>query len=83
MKKKIMKTIGNELKQVRVVKNYTLAYVAKKCKISTSKLCKIENNQATLSFETFIQLALFYEISPGSLVNMVEYSICKEPIQHV
>ncbi|MFH0976343.1 MAG: helix-turn-helix domain-containing protein [Spirochaetota bacterium] len=63
---------GLLLKKLRSERNYTLAYVASKVKITASMLSQIENGKVTPSLKSLEDLLKFYSVSLSHFFKQVE-----------
>lgn len=64
MDKKYLKTIGQELKVIRVEHNYRQDEVAKKTKIAPSTISSYENGNRDIGIKKLLYLLDFYKIRP-------------------
>lgn len=62
--------IGNKIKKLRELKNYTQDYMADKLQMSQSNYSRIENNELDLPFSKLQQIAEIFEIS---IIDLIEF----------
>lgn len=65
--------IGNNLKELRKLKNLTQDDVAKILNITRQAYCRYENDQRELSLDMLCKLADFYEESVDSILGRKQY----------
>ena len=73
----ILNTIGNKIKQARLLKDYTQEFLAENVAVSTYLIRNIENGKNVGSVPTLLNLCNFLEISPNFLFD--ELLTFKEP----
>ena len=73
----ILNTIGNKIKQARLLKGYTQEFVSESVDVSTDLIRNIENGRNVGSVPTLLNLCNFLEISPNFLFD--ELLTYKEP----
>ena len=61
--------IGENIRQARLARQWSLSDVAKKAKISIATLSRIENDKQTLELRLFVQLADILECPPDQLLS--------------
>jgi transcriptional regulator with XRE-family HTH domain len=61
--------IGENIRQARLARQWSLSDVAKKAKISVATLSRIENDKQTLELRLFLNLARILERSPDELLE--------------
>ena len=65
----ILNTIGNKIKQARLLKGYTQEFLAENVDVSTDLIRNIENGRNVGSVATLLNLYNFLEISPNFLFS--------------
>jgi len=61
--------IGNKIKKIRELKNYTQEYMAEKLEMSQSNYSRIESNDLDVSFNKLQQIADILEIGITDLIE--------------
>jgi len=61
--------IADNIRKIRVLKNYTQQFMAQELGISQKSYSNIENNVHTLSMERFLKIASILEVTPAELLN--------------
>ncbi|KAF2514994.1 helix-turn-helix transcriptional regulator [Flavobacterium foetidum] len=79
-----MKTsIGNKIKSIRELKNYTQQYVAEQLEMTQAGYSKIERGTASLSIEKLEQLSVILELPIESIINFEKSSYFVEARNYV
>ena len=67
--KKLLKKFGENLRNLRTQKGFSLREMSYACSIDNSKIAKIEKGQINITLTTLLQLAGALEIHPSSLLE--------------
>lgn len=64
--------IGNNIRKIRELKNYSQEYLANKMEISQRQLSRIENNESELTISKLEIISNILEVSPNQLLGFDE-----------
>ncbi len=64
--------IGNKIKKVRELKNYTQEYMAQRLEMSQAGYSKIENDESDVSFTKLTQISEILEVKLEDLISFDE-----------
>ncbi|MCY1526779.1 helix-turn-helix protein [compost metagenome] len=67
-----MKTIGNKIRKVRELRNYSRSYVAKELGIGINSYGKIERNEVSITLLRLEELAEILQVSVVCLISFDE-----------
>ena len=67
--KKLLKKFGENLRNLRTQKGFSLREMSYACSIDNSKIAKIEKGQINITLTTLLQLADALETHPSSLLE--------------
>jgi transcriptional regulator with XRE-family HTH domain len=70
-----MDEIGNKIKKVRELRNYSRQYMATQLNIAINSYGKIERNEANLSFKRLVDIAKILNVSVTYLIKFDENKI--------
>ncbi len=73
-----MKSIAENIRNLREVKGYTLEYVAENVGVSVSILSRLETTPEKMRLGYFIRLANFYEIKLRKIFSNLEDEVKEE-----
>ncbi|WP_244248469.1 helix-turn-helix domain-containing protein [Flavobacterium foetidum] len=79
----IKTSIGNKIKSIRELKNYTQQYVAEQLEMTQAGYSKIERGTASLSIEKLEQLSVILELPIESIINFEKSSYFVEARNYV
>lgn len=73
-------SLGERLKEVRESRNLSQAAVAERIEVTNAAISAYELNTSTPSLETFIKLALFFNVSADYLLGLDKRNIVRAKI---
>jgi transcriptional regulator with XRE-family HTH domain len=72
-----MEKIGNKIRKIRELKNYTQKYMADQLGISQKAYSNIENDETDLSISRLSQIALILDLEIADILNFDKKDILK------
>lgn len=61
--------LGNKIKQIRELRNFSQAYMARKLGISQGAYSSLENDKTKISYERVSQIAVILETEASFIIN--------------
>lgn len=68
----MLEKFAEKLKELRIEKGLSIQQLAKEVKISSSSICRWENQQADIKMTQLVALAKYFNVTTDYLIGLVD-----------